>query len=224
MRFLNVGATFGMSCGAIFDPWHAKEIVPDRLEDVNTYLPVVDLVVFGGGADVHPLLYGHRDVGSYVGATPSIRDHYEQYVFSRAVEQGKPMFGICRGAQLVCALSGGALIQDVTNHAIGGEHAIETNDGRQLLITSTHHQMMYPKGTEHELVAWAKRRSRYYTWDGKEQIPNDFKEPEVVYFKQTRALGMQGHPEYYEDVMDPAVVYTRELVNKYLLNGAMEDV
>jgi GMP synthase-like glutamine amidotransferase len=223
MRYLNVGETFEMGCGAIFDPWLAEGIVPDRMKDVDKYLPLVDLVVFGGGQDVHPELYGHKDVGSYVDKYPGHRDEFERVVFSKAISSNIPMFGICRGAQLVCALSGGKLIQDVTNHG-GGQHAIQTEDGRQLLITSTHHQMMYPYGTEHELVAWAKRRSRHYTWDGKDQIPEDFKEPEVVYFKQTNALGMQGHPEYYDDVMDPAVVYTRELVNKYLLNGAMEDV
>jgi GMP synthase-like glutamine amidotransferase len=222
MRYLDVGSTFGMGAGATFDPWRAQGIIPRIMNDVDKYLPVVDLVVFGGGQDVHPSLYGHKNVASYVPDKPGHRDMFEKEVFSRALELKKPMFGICRGAQLVCALSGGVLIQDVRGHA--GTHPIETNDGRTIAMTSVHHQMMYPKGTEHELIAWAKRRSHAYRWDGKDNLPEDFDEPEIVYFKATDALGIQGHPEFFRSPMDAGVIYTRELVNKYLLNGAMEDV
>lgn len=222
MKVLDIGATFGMGCGKVFEPWDAQVLHAYTLADVKERLSDVDLVVFGGGADVHPSLYGHDNVGTYAGAHPDRRDLFELQVFELAEEREVPMFGICRGAQFLCAMAGGTLIQDVSGH--GGDHMIETVDGRDLRMTSTHHQMMYPKGTTHELLAWAKvKRSRHYAWGGG-TIPQDFLETEVVFFPKIKAIAMQGHPEFFPNTYDEGVVYARELVNKYLLNGEMPNV
>src|SRR5690606_17623115 len=72
-----------------------------------------DIVLFTGGEDVSPSLYGEENVLSF--SNPD-RDIYEKAMFEEACKNNKNIIGICRGSQLLTALNGGKLIQDVTNH------------------------------------------------------------------------------------------------------------
>lgn len=215
MNYLDVGASFGMPTAQVFAPWNAKVMVAEYRLQLPALLKHADMVGFGGGADIHPSLYGCRNVGSGVGHSPSDRDQIERLVFTEAVMQGIPIFGICRGAQLLCALSGGKLVQDVTGH--GGDHTLTTAGGAAIPITSTHHQMMYPWDVKHELIAWTGNRSKHYTHDIPDYVQHG-KDPEVVFFPDTGAFAVQGHPEW----MDPyclTVKMIREWVNnKFQLN------
>jgi GMP synthase-like glutamine amidotransferase len=222
---LDCGMMFGGPVHRMFEPWldanlveiHVLEGQP-RYADLTAAILGSNLVCFGGGADVHPSLYGHRNVASSCGYGPSGRDIMEKWIHRTCVNEGVPM-GICRGSQLMCALAGGSLIQDVGDvHC--GTHLIQTKDGREFPITSTHHQMMYPNDTDHELIAWAKPLALAYYHDINNFV-NPEKEAEIVYFKKVGALAIQGHPEYLDPQM-PVVQYCRELVDKYLLNGAVE--
>jgi hypothetical protein len=64
---------------------------------------------------------------------------------------------------------------------------IEFNNGKKMLATSTHHQMMYPYNVRNfELIAWASTRlSDIYEMSGERdavtQLPQD-REPEIVYY------------------------------------------
>ncbi len=178
------------------------------------------IVICWGGGDIHPSLYGREDQGSYVGPRPSERDLIEQHFLQEAIKAKFPIFGVCRGAQLACALAGGILIQNVKKH--GWTHQITTSDGRQMLTSSLHHQMMYPWAVEHELLAWSTESlSSVYqgiTEQELDAIPlknDDICEPEVVFFPHIKALAIQGHPE----MMSPHCTfnrYVRELVSTYL--------
>src|SRR3990167_1427424 len=74
------------------------------------------ILVLWGGEDIHPSFYNRPNVCSYVGFSPSMRDQIEAKLFARAVEAGLTVVGVCRGAQLGCALSGGILVQNITGH------------------------------------------------------------------------------------------------------------
>ena len=181
-----------------------------------------DLVIFTGGEDVDPAIYGEKNIYSSIN---TIRDAKEVSEFLDAMLQDKPCIGICRGAQFVTAANGGKLIQDVDNHAIGGTHSItNTNNqypAKELEITSTHHQMMYPFNLDYEdyeVVAYStvNRSTEYLTGFGEyteDQVPC---EPEIVYYPETNSLAIQGHPEYM-DKDSEAVKYCNWLINKYLL-------
>lgn len=77
------------------------------------YAQWLDGLVMHGGADVWP--------GSY-GETPArpewrgdrIRDEYEIALVKSFVDAGKPVFGICRGLQLINVAFGGTLYQDIS--------------------------------------------------------------------------------------------------------------
>ena len=155
-----------------------------------------NLIVFTGGADVDPAFYNEeKNKKTFINTN---RDINEKKIFDKYA--GKiPMLGICRGSQFLTVMNGGKLIQHVNNHA-GMTHQISFNNGKTHRITSTHHQMMYPKDTNHELIAWSttKRGTTYQNGHNKEieGIDENFKEPEIVYYPDSNTLGIQGHPEH----------------------------
>ena len=71
-----------------------------------------DGFLFTGGPDVSPALYGHDDMGGKIKTCPR-RDELEVPLLKKAVTSGKPIFGICRGLQLINAVLGGTLYRDL---------------------------------------------------------------------------------------------------------------
>ncbi len=71
-----------------------------------------DGFLFTGGPDVSPGLYGQDDMGGKIKTCPR-RDELEVPLLKKAVAAGKPIFGICRGLQLINAVLGGTLYRDL---------------------------------------------------------------------------------------------------------------
>lgn len=227
LRILDLGRRFGMPTAQIFKNLGDNLVisVPVDVDEAITMLKTCDLVSFGGGGDIHPHLYNHTVAGASVGHVPSFRDLFESVVFRAAVEENKPILGICRGAQLACAMSGGFLIQHVNGHC-SGPHNIMTNDGRKMAVPSVHHQLMYPFRTKHTMLAWSEELlgagSYRMDYDNAGDIGELTQEPEVVLFSETKSLGVQGHPEFISDPNHPCVKYTREMVGTHLLPSHKE--
>lgn len=192
---------------------------PDRYVDV-------DMVMFTGGSDVHPKLYGegkHRT--THINEE---RDQCDIEFYQRAVANRWPMLGICRGGQFLNVMNGGRMVQNVHGHAIAtsGRHKITiAKTGEQISVTSTHHQMMHPTA-EAKILAYAKGLSSYYAlpsdlddkhfrmeFTGTDGVVN---EPEVVFYDKTNALCVQFHPEYIQDPKDPCVTYFKGLVGRFI--------
>lgn len=179
----------------------------------------VALVVFTGGTDVDPALYGEK---RYDGTdfSDKQRDKHEQRCFHRARELGIPMVGICRGSQFLCVMAGGKLVQDVNKH--GGYHGLKTHDGRVIECNSTHHQMQRPPaGAQILAMAEPRRSDRYLSMDGvegdepidiRDQMPGDV---EVVYYPNIKALGVQYHPEY-SSAPEECIDYYKQVVREFL--------
>jgi len=75
----------------------------------------MDGLVLSGGEDLDPALYGEpRDARTVV--DPG-RDVLDQEAFRAATARGVPVFGICRGLQVINVFSGGRLVQHVDEHA-----------------------------------------------------------------------------------------------------------
>lgn len=225
LRIVDLGNSWGHGLRPIFEPWlyekKATYYTP-RVLDCIASLDSADLLCFGGGQDIHPSIYGNENVASMCGPSVSARDRLEMQAYTTALRRGIPVIGVCRGSQLMCALNGGKLIQDVHGHGIGGTHPIWTSDGRKFEMTSTHHQMWYLKGSDHQLIAWTHPLSKPHTHDIKEYEDPGL-DPEVAFYPQTKTLGIQGHPEYL-DSMHPTSAWTRELIARLCLQGSREDL
>lgn len=75
-----------------------------------------DGFLFTGGQDVSPQMYG-EELKPTCGELCPARDTLERELLDRALEQDKPVLGICRGIQFLNAALGGTLYQDLpTEH------------------------------------------------------------------------------------------------------------
>jgi putative glutamine amidotransferase len=72
----------------------------------------VDGVLLPGGGDVDPVYY-HADKHPKTGEADDSRDHAEITVAQWAVADDLPVFGICRGHQVLNVALGGTLVQDI---------------------------------------------------------------------------------------------------------------
>lgn len=169
------------------------ELLTSKLENVQ----LADVVIFTGGEDVDPNIYGHnRNPKSSINTK---RDQEEIKFYHQAKNCGTFMVGICRGAQLLTALqTRGSLVQHVTGHATGHMHEITFSDGDRIVATSTHHQMMFPYNCRYEAIAWSTiPLSEQYEFQRDNIIPSlpDNREMEIVYYSSSRCLAIQPHPE-----------------------------
>lgn len=205
--------------GTSINPFH---LIFDEKVDASKSLEGVDAVVFWGGTDIHPSLYGQqRHLNSQAGPNPSHRDLFEWKLMKWCKLHDIPMIGVCRGAQMLCAFAGGQLIQHVNHH--GAHHMMRTSDGEDLHTTSCHHQMMYPWDVPHELLAWSvfNRSSIHEDEKGHQMDMTGKEEPEVVYFPEIKGLAIQGHPEWVAP-QTPFAQYCNRLVAEKLLGVTHE--
>lgn len=169
--------------------WIKNSVLVDNIEEA-------DIVMFTGGEDINPALYGcEKHPSTYFNDR---RDKEEVEAFKK-VRKDQLCLGICRGLQLLAALNGSILIQNVNNHSSFGTHVmINARTEERYEITSIHHQMVYPfkmNKSDYKILYYSARHSDFYEGDGVEYPPC---EPEVVLFTKKdmpRCLGIQGHPE-----------------------------
>ncbi|HEY5896084.1 MAG TPA: type 1 glutamine amidotransferase [Burkholderiales bacterium] len=84
-------------------------------ERAAQYAKVLDGLVLQGGADISPLSYGEQPLKPEWIGDP-VRDRFEIALVQAFTAAGKPVLGICRGAQLINVALGGSLHQDVAHH------------------------------------------------------------------------------------------------------------
>ena len=153
--------------------------------DVNKagLIEEADVIVFTGGADVNPKLYGQQ-----CGPRTHFdyrRDLHELAVFALAKQLKKPMVGICRGMQFLWVMSGGQLHQHIDGHAGSSHIMIVSKTEEAIKINSLHHQCINFASDEvndaPELLAYA----------GKDV-------EEAMYLPEINALCVQYHPEFMD--------------------------
>jgi putative glutamine amidotransferase len=75
-------------------------------------LQAVDGLVLSGGGDPDAVYFG-EDAGPQQGEVQPQRDAMELYIARRVLQEGLPVLGICRGAQVLAIAAGGSLHQDL---------------------------------------------------------------------------------------------------------------
>lgn len=186
--------------------------------NITTDADKADIVVFTGGADVSPFLYGERAIdGTHVNIR---RDMAEVRLF-KSLPRSVPKIGICRGAQFLNVMGGGSLYQDVDNHT-QTHKAVDTRTHKEIDVTSTHHQMMRPP--EHaKVIATASQSTYRETEDTIYSLKSDLEnepfmnDPEVVWFEDENLLCFQPHPEYG---LQPCRDYFFDLVQEFIVPRA----
>lgn len=96
------------SVGAI--PWMVP-LLDDDPETLRGIYEHLDGIFLAGGVDVDPSSYGD-DRHALCGRTDLARDRVELQFARWALEDGKPVLGVCRGMQVINVAAGGTLYQD----------------------------------------------------------------------------------------------------------------
>ena len=139
----------------------ADSIVQRTDLDLGDYAQALDGLVLQGGNDVAPEHYGQTPLRP-AWAGDAVRDRYEMELVQAFVDAGKPVFGVCRGLQLLNVMHGGTLWQDIAEQRPGSlahvqpgryehhHHAVELLPGTRLAalypglqratVNSIHHQ------------------------------------------------------------------------------------
>ncbi|RHH68177.1 MULTISPECIES: gamma-glutamyl-gamma-aminobutyrate hydrolase family protein [Vagococcus] len=85
-----------------------------KKEDAKEYVSLIDKLILTGGQNVTPTLYleGKEPINEHLSLLE--RDVFEMALIKEAIKQQKPIFGVCRGMQLVNVYLGGTLHQDLS--------------------------------------------------------------------------------------------------------------
>lgn len=144
-----------------------------------------------GGEDLDPQRYGQKNTG--LCSPPDLwRDSLEWSLCWQFVRQKKPVFGVCRGMQMINVFFGGTLTQDLQEdrglaHPYHSIHSVECIEGSQLeqlfgasfLVNSYHHQAVQTLGAG--LISTAATQNGDIV--------------EALEHKTLPVLGVQWHPE-----------------------------
>lgn len=87
-------------------------VLPLHFENIPEILDRLDGVVFSGGGDIEPSIFG-QDKHEKTDGIDTERDTYEIALMKQAFARDIPILAICRGAQVMNVERGGSLIQDI---------------------------------------------------------------------------------------------------------------
>ncbi|MBI3966497.1 MAG: gamma-glutamyl-gamma-aminobutyrate hydrolase family protein [Chloroflexi bacterium] len=101
-------------CNAVERAGGAPVILSPFLDEATlaTLFERLDGVLLAGGPDIAPTYFGEEPHPALEDVYPEL-DRSEVDLSRRAYEADKPLFGICRGAQVMNVALGGTLIQDI---------------------------------------------------------------------------------------------------------------
>jgi putative glutamine amidotransferase len=99
---------------AVMIPAVTRDSIVTRSDiNLHDYAQALDGLVLQGGNDVAPQHYGEQPLHPDW-AGDAVRDQYEMELIDAFIQAGKPVFGVCRGLQLLNVMHGGTLLQDIS--------------------------------------------------------------------------------------------------------------
>jgi gamma-glutamyl-gamma-aminobutyrate hydrolase PuuD len=105
-------------------------------DSMDFYLSKADAIVLGGGEDVNPSMYGHKEYLTSCEKMDLFRDSIEQVLINYAFAHRLPLLGICRGEQILNASTGGTLIPDIPTYRPSTiKHRNESDSAHIVLFT-----------------------------------------------------------------------------------------
>lgn len=116
-------------------------ILPPQQDAVEALMAIVDGILLSGGPDVDPARYGDAYVHPNTYGVDSDRDQFEIDLFDAALRHRLPVFGICRGIQVMNVGLGGTLIQDVATEHPGAADIGHRQHERGLENSVVGHEM-----------------------------------------------------------------------------------
>jgi putative glutamine amidotransferase len=102
-------------------------------EQIDELVLRLDGILFSGGGDVAPQIYGSQ-AHPLVSEVDPARDRLEIRLAQQAVQSGLPVMGVCRGLQLINVALGGTLYEDILDQHPGAiQHSYSSETQRDYL-------------------------------------------------------------------------------------------
>ena len=195
-------------------------IIRRRNLSVRDYVNALDGLILQGGADIDPKVYGEAR-SEHVGRTDPVRDAFELELLRAFAAADKPVFGICRGMQLINVAYGGTLYQDLAHdgaakdpHVIAAaydEHLHELHLEPGSLMAELHARVDKPfvNSIHHQGV---KRLGETLTVEARapDGVIEAIRKPDARFI-----MGVQWHPEFHDDRF-PQVLPADPLLQAFL--------
>lgn len=171
---------------------------------INDYAQWLDGLVLHGGADVWPGSYQETPLKEAWNGDKH-RDEYEIALVKAFVAQGKPVFGICRGMQLINVAFGGTLYQDIPSMLNTDQehrhsdrydqnfHQLEIVEGSRLDQLLAGHPKEKINSVHHQAV---KDLAPNFTIEAR--CPNDKIVEAIRHTGNAWVAGVQWHPEFHK--------------------------
>jgi putative glutamine amidotransferase len=94
-------------------------LVPPSMEGIDETLDALDGLLFSGGSDLDPEIYGEEAHAETNGVVPE-RDRAEIVLLQAALDRDMPVLAVCRGSQVLNVARGGDLVQHLPD-VVGDE-------------------------------------------------------------------------------------------------------
>lgn len=188
--------------------------------DIPDYVSSLDGIILQGGADIDPRTYGEASTHT-VGAVDALRDRFELALIRGFAEAGKPVFGICRGHQLINVAFGGTLYQDLRADGATQAHHVHVDAYDE----HAHALRVDPQGWLASIypdVLAAKVNSIHHQGIkalARDLVPEAWSDDGVIEAVRGTGehfvLGVQWHPEFH-DGRDPSLLAADPLMRAFL--------
>lgn len=148
--------------------------ITENTDLIREYARRFDGYLFTGGDDVDPALYGEEKIPQCGDIEPE-RDSFETALLHELVSLDRPVFGICRGCQIMNTALGGTLWQDFASQKMlelphfekeedGSKHhpvkasgfVAELAGSEDIVTNSYHHQSVKDPGNGIEICAYSE--------------------------------------------------------------------
>jgi len=170
---------------------------------LDAYAAELDALVLMGGSDVCPATYGEQALRPEWNGD-RVRDDYEIALLNAFVAHGKPVLGVCRGAQVINVALGGTLYQDLATqlpHALSHRNwsIYERNCHATAIVPGSGLARLYPatplvktNSVHHQAVKALGRNLVVEAWSEPDRVVEAIRWTGPSYL-----FAVQWHPEFH---------------------------
>lgn len=215
---MNKMPLIGISCGIDYDKGYSylKQgyyralqksgalvvlLTADEGGNESQLLKRLDGILLTGGPDVDPVYFGEESY-TFNGNISPDRDRQEIALAKLAFADGKPILGICRGAQVLNVAMGGTIYQDIKTQ-VSGKNLLK-HDQEAPKWYPSHNIMINKDSRVFECFGEETARVNSFHHQAVKDVAQDFKATAnssdgiieaIEYIGDQYAIGVQWHPE-----------------------------
>lgn len=154
-------------------------------------------ILLSGGGDIHPDFY-KKKVNIKTNSVDKVRDMFEIEIVQKAYLKNIPIFGICKGAQIINVAFGGDILQHIDGHIQQEDRHIPTHFVKirpnSILYDTIKKEKIKVNSIHHQCIGNVAKNLKITATSGTVVEAIEYKN------KDKFVLGVQWHPEALDDI------------------------